>query len=243
MVEQPNRKRILVQATLSGSTARKAVEREFGGSSQTLGRDWLAKFSRVERTKPLRIGGRLTVVSETGGEGRLVIPAGAAFGTGEHATTAMSLRMLERITRRLPAGWSMLDVGTGSGILALAGKRFDAGEVIAIDNDPLAIRTARGNAELNGIRGVQCMFGDVHESPTSPFEIITANLYSELLESALPRFRRCLKADGRLILSGVMRNQEAKLARALRFEGLAIVETRRRGKWVALLAAHRQKRS
>src|SRR6185503_7295831 len=80
---------------------------------------------------------------------RLIIPAGAAFGTGDHATTAMSLRMMERLTRDWRAGWSAVDLGTGSGILALAAKRFGASRVAGIDLDPMAIATAKENARLN----------------------------------------------------------------------------------------------
>src|SRR5207244_8027136 len=83
----------------------------------------------------------------------LVIPASAAFGTGEHATTAMSLRLLERVTRKWKDGWSLGDLGTGSGILALAAKRFGAGRVVGIDIDPTAISMAESNARLNKVRG------------------------------------------------------------------------------------------
>ena len=91
----------------------------------------------------------------------------------------MSLRMLERVSRGLRDGWRMLDAGTGSGILALAGKRFGAGTVLAIDNDPTAIATARENARANGIREVKFVVGDVTAMAAGEFDIITANLYSE----------------------------------------------------------------
>jgi ribosomal protein L11 methyltransferase len=133
----------------------------------------------------------------------------------------------------------MLDAGTGSGILALAGRRFGAGDVIAIDNDPLAIKTAKWNSRQNGIRGVKFLVGDVREISAEGYDIITANLYSELLRETLPRFRRSLRADGRLILSGVLRAQEPGLVRALHRDGFQVCETRRRGKWIALVAAPR----
>ncbi len=150
----------------------------------------------------------------------LIIPAGAAFGTGEHATTAMSLRLLERVTRGRPAGWRMLDAGTGSGILALAARRFGAGEVVAVDNDPRAIKTARANARSNHIRGLEFVVGDVRKQVRGKFDLIAANLYSELLAAVLPRFRRGLREDGRLILSGVLRRQERGIARGLARERL-----------------------
>src|SRR4029077_6176793 len=86
---------------------------------------------------------------------KLIIPAGAAFGTGEHATTAMSLRMLEKLTRRWRPGWSIIYLGTGSGILTLAACLLGARRVIGIDGDPVAISTAKENERLKRIRAVQ----------------------------------------------------------------------------------------
>ena len=198
----------------------------------------------------------------------MLIPAGRAFGTGEHATTAMSLRLLERCTRfwgaqaaslhssaacrrtlfkegcgcrtqqagslRSPEPErTLLDLGTGSGILALAAARFGAKRVIAIDDDPVAIATARENARRNKLDNIDFRVADVRRWPFSPrIEIITANLFSELLIEILPKLKRAQ----RLILSGILRDQEAQLVRALKRNGIVIVEMRRRGKWIAILA-------
>ena len=102
-----------------------------------------------------------------------------AFGTGEHATTGMSLRLLEQLTRRWNPGWSLTDLGTGSGILALAAKCFGAGRVIGIDNDPAAISMAKSNARLNKIRGATFQLADVRkwkpaQKTTSSSQIYTA---------------------------------------------------------------------
>src|SRR5256885_576827 len=80
----------------------------------------------------------------------------------ENATTAMSLRLLEKLSRNCSPGWSIVDLGTGSGILALAAKRLGATRVIGIDNDPIAISTAKQNAQLNKIRGVHFRVADIH---------------------------------------------------------------------------------
>ena len=121
----------------------------------------------------------------------LAIPASLAFGTGEHATTAMSLRLLEELTRRWERGWSLVDVGTGTGILALAAKYFGAGRVIGMDNDPAAISVAKSNARLNKIRDVSFQLGDVHKwHPAQKSDVITANLYSDLLLEILPKLAR-----------------------------------------------------
>ncbi len=145
------------------------------------------------------------------GPSHLVIPAGAAFGTGNHATTAMSLRLLEEGSRKLKPGWSLVDLGTGSGILALAAKCFGAQRVIAMDNDAQAIATARENARMNRIDDVSFRIGDVRRWRSAhKVDIVTANLFSELLIEILPRLKRSLKHNGRMILSGVLRTQERR---------------------------------
>jgi ribosomal protein L11 methyltransferase len=163
----------------------------------------------------------------------LVIPASAAFGTGEHATTAMSLRLLERLTREWKNSWSLADLGTGSGILALAAKRFGAGRVVGIDVDPKAISVAKTNARLNKIDNVDFKLGDLRKwNSWSGRDIVAANLYSELLIEILPK----LKRSNWLILSGVLHMHENKFFHALRRNKIEIVKVNRRGKWIAVLA-------
>src|SRR5207247_8816951 len=126
---------------------------ELGGKLVKLRRDWFQHFARKAQGKPLRIGSRLVILrsppepgvqlQRNSGCSSMIIPAETAFGTGEHATTAMCLRLLERITRSFQPGWTMLDAGTGSGILAIAGRYFGARRVLAIDSDPLACKTAK----------------------------------------------------------------------------------------------------
>ncbi|MBV9618408.1 MAG: 50S ribosomal protein L11 methyltransferase [Verrucomicrobia bacterium] len=177
------------------------------------------------KTKPIRAGNK-----------RLNIPAGAAFGTGEHATTAMSLRLLEELTRDWSQGWSLVDLGTGSGILALAARLHGAKRVIAIDSDPIAISTAVQNARLNKIRGTQFRVADVRDWKFPPdVKVITANLFTELLMEIMPR----LKAAHWLILSGILRAQEEYVRQALTSNKVELIEVRRRGKWVAMLARRR----
>jgi ribosomal protein L11 methyltransferase len=245
IVERPGARQLQIEMFCETADRAQRLKAAFGGSIEELPTDWHARFLAAAQLKPLRIGRRLVVAADAAdvsGSDALIIPAGVAFGTGDHATTAMSLRLLERVTRGLRDGWHMLDAGTGSGILALAGSRFGAGNVLAIDNDPMAISTARENAHANGIRAVRFVVGDVTTMPAGEFDIITANLYSELLEQMLPQFRTSLAGDGRMILSGVMRQQEAKLTKALRADRFRILEARRRGKWVALLCRSREKR-
>jgi ribosomal protein L11 methyltransferase len=245
LVERPGSERVLLEISCRKKEQALELIGEFGGSVEKLRPDWLHHFMTQNRSKPLRIGSRLVLTTSPAQKPvsklALIIPAEAAFGTGEHATTAMSLRLLERITRGLASGWRMLDAGTGSGILALAGSRFGAGRVLALDNDSLACATARRNAIVNGVSNIEFLTGDILKRKlTGKFDIITANLYSEILIAALPLWPRHLAPGGRLILSGILRSQETMIVRALRHHGFSASEIRRRGKWVALLAVRRR---
>jgi ribosomal protein L11 methyltransferase len=244
IISRPGRKRLQLEiACASRNDSQKFVE-EFGGQAEKWPGDWLRQFTDAENSKPLKIGKRVVIsgngdsqiIRAAGKPPLLVIPRGRAFGTGEHATTAMSLRLLEQLTREWKNGWSLADLGTGSGILALAAKRFGACRVLAIDADPIAISTAKANARRNGIGGVDFHLGDLRRwKPPRNTDIVTANLFSGLLMRLLPKLRR----SGWLILSGVLRAEEQEFLRALRPNQIEVVNLRRRGKWIAILARNR----
>jgi ribosomal protein L11 methyltransferase len=243
IISKPGRKlRQLEIACTSRNDSRKLVE-EFGGRTEKLPRDWLQRFARLHQSKPIKVGKRLVIAGEVDFQTPkafvlkkpplLVIPASASFGTGEHATTAMSLRLLEGLTRDWKNSWSLADLGTGSGILALAAERFGAGRVVGIDIDPKAISVAKANARLNKIDNVDFKLGDLRKWKSwAGRDIVAANLYSELLIEILPN----LKRSNWLILSGVLRMHKNKFFHALRKNKIEIVKVNRRGKWIAVLA-------
>jgi ribosomal protein L11 methyltransferase len=246
IIAKPGAKRLQAEVACGSRAQAQHLLRDFGGRIEKLPRNWVRRFARQARIEPLKIGKRLVVVSSrscgvrparcAGALGKaplLVIPTGPAFGTGNHPTTAMSLRLLEQITRGWKPGWSLVDLGTGSGILALAAKRFGAKRVLAVDLDPTAISTAKTNARLNKIDKVDFQLGDVRRwKPARKIGIVTANLFSEILIRIMPK----LKRSNWLILSGVLRAQEKEFLRTLRRSKIDIVHVRRRGKWVAVLA-------
>ncbi len=147
----------------------------------------------------------------------------------------MSLRLLETISLKARPGWSLLDLGTGSGIFALAGHIFGAKNIVALDSDPLALSTAKQNAKANHIDGVKFRLIDAHcfHSRTA-FDIVCANLYSELLIQLLPKMASLLRPEGWAVLSGILRAQERRVTAALARSGLRVGVARRRGKWIAL---------
>jgi len=246
IIFRPGRKSAIAEIARSNRRDLQYIRSRFGGTIEKLPRNWLAIFSQAQTTQPIKIGKRLVIVSSSTSTSKnktalLVIPAGSAFGSGEHVTTAMSLRLLEQMTRSWGAhaprvrspekNWALLDLGTGTGILALAAKKLGAARVIAIDHDPIAIATAKANARRNKIDNVDFRVADLRRWKfPRKVDIIAANLFSELLIEILPKLKRahCL------ILSGILREQVAQLDRALKRNGIAIVERRRRGKWIAL---------
>ncbi|HEV2840340.1 MAG TPA: 50S ribosomal protein L11 methyltransferase, partial [Chthoniobacterales bacterium] len=178
LVERPGSEGALLEISCRTKKRANELVREFGGTVEKLRPDWLERFAKQAQGKPLRIGSRLMILSAPARQSvaaqTLVIPAEAAFGTGHHATTAMCLRLLEGVTRRLAPGWRMLDAGTGSGILAIAGDFFGAERVLAIDNDPLACATAKRNVRANRARHVELRTGDVlKQKHAGKFDVIT----------------------------------------------------------------------
>jgi len=199
-------------------------------------------------TAPIRVRDRLVVVGSeqvciaekkaAGGRAVLLIPAGMAFGTGDHATTATCLRFLADVSGALAGQpWEMLDLGSGSGILALAARLLGARRAEAGDFDPHAVRTAKENARLNAIKGIVIKKLDVREwHPQRTWDVVAANLFSDLLQEVAPKIAASVASGGRLVFSGILRTQEAEVVAAFRRAGLRIDRLVRKGKWVSGLA-------
>ena len=241
------------------------LARKYGGQVRMIRAESWQPPPATAPGRPLAIGGALWVTGREEelpalraahpGKPVLCIPAAMAFGTGEHATTAMCLRLLAGAARTLsaPSGgasWEILDLGAGSGILALAGKLFGAGDVLGLENDPHAVRTARENAALNAVRGVglrpAALVKEWPPARRGQWQIITANLFSELLTSLLPRIRLAMADQGFLIASGILVSQAPELELAFTKNRLEVVDRKRRGKWTAFLvrkAGPRRRRS
>ncbi len=187
---------------------------------------------------PIRIRRRLTSLDEEAplpadATGRLHIPAGMAFGTGDHATTASCLRLLADSAAGRKK-WSMLDLGTGSGILALAARSLGAAPVAALDYDADAVRVARENAARNRLEDIAFSQGDVTAwKPRRKFDVVAANLFAQVLIEAAPAIARAVRPAGRLILSGILRAQEEETVSVFEDLGLKPHRTVRRGKWIA----------
>ena len=219
------------------------LKREFGGEirvAKPLTKQDLEPAPRP----PLRIGGKLYIVSDEKdrvafakkGIPTLLIPASLAFGTGEHATTATCLRLLLDVTKGRPKGWEALDLGTGSGILGLAARHFGAGKVEACDFDAMAVRVAKANAKVNGVKGVKFQRFNVLEwKPRRRWPVVLANVYGPVLIEASPQIASAVEPGGILIISGILREQAEDVLAAFRAQGLTVERVIRKGKWVTAL--------
>ncbi|MEA5050701.1 MAG: 50S ribosomal protein L11 methyltransferase [Oscillospiraceae bacterium] len=200
--------------------------------------------------KPQHIGARLVVCPSwehyTPQEGERVLsldPAGA-FGTGKHETTRLCLELLEGVVR---GGERVLDMGTGSGILAIAALLLGAQSALGVDIEPGAARTARENAEKNGFGPGRfaALCGDVTADAGlraqigGGYDILTANIVADVLIAMAPLFREALRAGGALLASGVIDTREDEVRAALEAAGFAAADIRRDGGWSALLL-HKQ---
>lgn len=165
-------------------------------------RDWVA-FAR-EYLKPMEIGERIFVCPEwrddptPSGRIRIEVNAGLAFGTGAHETTRLCL---EAVERHLRTGMTVVDVGTGSGILAEAAVKLGAGRVLACDNDPEAVTVARENFERAGVQ-VELSGESIAEFPGGLADLIVANISPAWISDLAPEWVRVLRPGGLAILSG-----------------------------------------
>lgn len=207
--------------------------------------EWLYKWQ--EHFKPARVGDRIVVKPSWEDyepeEDDLVIEMdpGMAFGSGLHETTAMCIRALEKILHGAGAdtgeGIRILDVGTGTGILAIAGVLLGAGEALGIDIDPEAVRVAGENIEKNGMSGrVSAQYGDLTEGVDYQADILVANLMADLVIRFSPAAANHLGPGGWYVTSGILDVKEKTVSKAIREAGFAIEEVLHDGEWCAVIA-------
>ncbi len=162
----------------------------------------------------------------------LWITPGRAFGTGDHATTALCLEYLER---ELDPGAHVIDVGTGSGILAIAAVRLGAARVVAVEVDPEAASVARENLDRNRVsERVELVVGTTAAVSTGWFDLLTANLRSGILRETMQHLAYLLRPGGRGVLSGVLADEAQEVESAAVQRGLIPCGGQAQGEWVAL---------
>jgi ribosomal protein L11 methyltransferase len=158
-----------------------------------------------------------------------------AFGTGEHATTAACLRFLRAESGRIGKDWTLLDIGTGSGILAIAAEKLGAKRVEGFDHDERAIKAAQANLRRNRCRRIKLTRKNLLRwKPRQRHPLVLANVFSEILCLATPQITAAVRPGGCLVISGILRPQEQETLEAFQNRGFRLERASRRGKWVTL---------
>lgn len=222
------------------------IQKQFGGSVRKLvHKNWAAH--KQPKRKPIRIRSEIIISNEESKKARqqlerefpgrhiIQIPAEMAFGTGDHATTSTCLRLLVDIAKeRKSASWSMLDLGTGSGVIAIAAKMLGAQECLGMDFDPQAVKVSKGNVKRNLVDKVDMKECDVLKwHPDRKWPVVVANMFSSILQQAFPTIVESMTSDADLIVSGILYDQWEETEECAKREGLIFQKVIRRGKWVS----------
>ena len=222
--------------------------------------EWLYKWQ--EYFKPVRVGEKIVIrpsweeYEQQPGDLVIEMDPGMAFGSGLHETTSMCIRALESILGRgdnrsetsggaagnnaADRNLRVLDVGTGTGILAIAGVLLGAGEALGIDIDPDAVRVANENIEKNGLADrITAQYGDLTEGIDYRADIVVANLMADLVIRLSPAAAEHLDPGGWYVTSGILDVKEEIVSEAVRKAGFAVEEVLRDGEWCAVIARKR----
>ena len=200
-----------------------AVIETVGVNEEDWANSWKAYY------KPIKIGDRLVIVPAwekyEPAEGELVVrmDPGMAFGTGTHETTRLVIRMLEKYTQ---PGCRMLDVGTGSGILAICASRLGAGECFAYDIDPMAVRVANENVKDSGLSNITCRVSDLlrQVDDSRPYDLICANIVADIIIRMTPDVGRLMHENTVLLASGIISERADDVVACFENNGFRIVE-------------------
>jgi ribosomal protein L11 methyltransferase len=198
--------------------------------------DWNATWAAS--LVPIRLGRRVRIrqswhAAESNPDAiELVIDPKRAFGTGHHATTRLVIEWLEK---RIRGGESLIDIGTGTGILAMVALRLGAKSALAIDNDPAAVECAKENAEINGFgRGLELQAASFRNLGAGRFDVAVANLNGKTMPELCVMLPGILSFGGLACLSGLLPEDYDETASALRHGGLRVNARMEREQWLAL---------
>ena len=189
--------------------------------------------------KPIKIGERLVIVPAwekyTPAEGELIVrmDPGMAFGTGTHETTRLVIKLLETYTTE---GCRMLDVGTGSGILAICASKLGAGECRAYDIDPMAVRVANENIKDSGLTNITCQVSDLlrQVDKSKPYDLICANIVADIIIRMTPDVGELMHKDTVLLASGIILERSDDVVACFEEHGFRIVERLEENGWCGL---------
>ena len=198
--------------------------------------DWANNWKQYYHTQ--RIGKRIIVTPSweeyvpAEGEVQMRLDPGMAFGTGTHDTTRLCLELLEEV---VTPETRILDVGTGSGILSVGGVLLGAPSALGVDIDPVAVKVANENAEINEVTGkTEFVCGDLTDKVHGKFEIVTANIVADVIIRLLSTVKNYLLKGGVLIVSGIIDTRADEVENACHEAGFVTEKRLEHGGWVAI---------
>ena len=252
ITEISGKKRFRIEVYCNDKEEAQKLLKEFGGQlSELKVRDW-ARLNASSERAPIKIRDRFIITGSNkkseikkisrSFEGRDVIsiPAALAFGTGDHETTSTCLRLLVDIAREYTKNnkeWSLCDIGTGTGILAIAAKMLGSKKVECFDFDSTAISIAKRNILRNQTHDIFIYEADLFEwkpKKKTSWDIITANIFANVLNANLSKIFNALAPGGNLILSGILREHEKSVIETAEKTSLTEPMIYRKGKWVSM---------
>ena len=224
----------LIAARMEAAGIAYAVETE--GVEQE---DWQNGWRKYYH--PMDIGSRLAIVPSwqeyDTDRVKLILDPGLAFGTGGHETTSLCLEALDE---RVKGGERVLDIGTGSGILAIAALKLGAASAEGVDIDPVAVRTAGENAALNGVADkLTVLVGDLSDKASGKYDIITANIVANAIISLAPSVPGLMAEGAAFIASGIIDSRKDEVIAALEKAGLSVQEVKEKRGWECIVCKRR----
>lgn len=200
--------------------------------------DWSTAWKKYYH--PTKVGEHVVIVpcwetyTPAPGETVVTLDPGMAFGTGTHETTRLCIRLLEEC---VTPGTSLLDVGTGSGILAVTGLLLGVERAVGVDIDELSVKIAGENAALNGVEGrLTLLQGDLTEKVEGTFDVICANIVADVIIRLSRDVARFLKRGGVLLCSGIIEEREDEVVSALKEAGFTVERVLTDNGWAAIKA-------
>ena len=199
--------------------------------------DWANNWKKYY--KPTKIGEKIVVkpiweeYEKKDDEIILELDPGMAFGTGTHETTRMCVGALERYVTK---DTRVFDIGTGSGILAIAAAKLDAKEAIGVDLDPVAVESAKHNVGFNNLHNIEVLYGNLMEVVEGKADIVVANIIADIILFLTEDVKTFINEGGLFISSGIIRDRKQDVLDKLTQCGFEIVEVNELGEWVCIVA-------